>query len=114
MTYIRTKYGKVFDQESWKHEVEYIYPKADIASLIQKESDNIEKLFDKIVHFYQFDGEQMEWEFASEHDLGLPDWKRQYAFHIKEHHLEVRGAIFTEWGMKYVAKLNENGEWELL
>lgn len=27
---------------------------------------------------------------------------------------EVLGAIWTEWGLKYVAKLNEKGEWELL
>ena len=37
--------------------------------------------------------------------------------HSKEEQYAIRicyGAIWTEWGLKYVAKLNKNGEFELL
>lgn len=32
----------------------------------------------------------------------------------KEEILVIKGAIWTEWGLKYVAKMNEKGELELL
>lgn len=105
MKYLRTKNGAILRGTE---------NRVDTDHYIAKQSDDLEKLFDKIVYFYQFADGQTGWEFVSEHDLGLPDWKTQYAFHVKENHLEVRGAISTEWGLKYVAKLNEKGEWELL
>lgn len=70
---------------------------------IEKESDNIEDLFDEFILFddenkihYKSQEGSIWWIGA----IGYPK--------------SVRGAIFTNEGIIYVAKLNENKEWELI
>lgn len=76
---------------------------------IVKQADTIEELCDEIV-FYDLEEEVMQilspsfskWSILND----LKDGR------IKDNN--VYGAIWTEWGLKYVAKMNEEGNLELL
>lgn len=66
-------------------------------SSIVKQSDDIEELFNCFVdHDCEYD------TFLVTNDS------------MCRHNHEIYGAIWTKWGLKYVAKMNDKGEWELL
>lgn len=93
MAYIRTESGKIFTDESWKKREDY--------EKIVQESDSIEHLCDLFVV-----GKSGYRKFSSAKSvkeiLKLGDDKPVY------------GAIWVSDGLKYVAKMNDKGELELL
>ena len=77
-----------------EHHKEYHY-----VGTIDKEADTIEELCDEFVCF--------------ENKMTFQDLETiTSSCNLK--HLTVYGAIWTEWGLKYVAKMNYEGELELL
>ena len=75
---------------------------------ILRESDDLEKLYDKIVVIY-YNSEKFKRPFTTVHD-NLKDL-------LKEHKIskcKSYGAIWTDNGLIYVAKVNDKEEWELL
>ena len=88
---------------------------------VTKESENLEDLFDAYVTYDVNNG----YDFFTE-----KGWDETYPFEddlkeLKNNTLWVMnnrpdlepalyGAIWTDKGLKYVAKINKNGEWELI
>ena len=65
---------------------------------VAKESDNIEELFDCYVDYHEgYNADFMR--------INRP---------VKRHGHEIYGAVWTDKGLIYVAKMNEKGEWALL
>ena len=86
MRYIRTKYGI------------YEYVDYDNECIIIKQADTIEELCDEFVVVIE-----------NKPHLIPREWLKQEII------VDVLyGAIWTEWGLKYVAKMNDKGELELL
>lgn len=77
---------------------------------IIKQADTIEELCDEFVYHFLVSN---TYEIMPKEDLE-PQRKDCLLFHIKEKHHEVLGAIWTDKGLIYVAKMNEKGELELL
>ena len=121
MKYIRTKDGKIFDTQYEPKAFKYnwnakfiiddnnliVYDKIFKERIanhgeILKQADTIEELCDEFVLFRE--GKPFAIVPNEEHNAELAKyvWK------------DYRGAIWTEWGLKYVAKMNEKGELELL
>lgn len=69
-----------------------------------KAADTIEKLCDEFVVAYT------DKNHIVYNDL---EWAKDKAKRSDTNY-KIYGAIWTEWGLKYVAKLNENEEWVLL
>lgn len=67
--------------------------------IIVKEADTIEELCDEFLYVPKEDGNRMF------HVSGRPTYSK---FGV------TYGAIWTEWGIKKVAKINEKGDFELL
>ena len=93
------------EDEDWKDGS--LIPKCNVV----KQADNILELCDVfvwdkdlcIINFYK---RTLSIKGDSEyHEFDL-DWCLKTS--------PIYGAIWTEWGLKYVAKMNENGEFELL
>lgn len=113
MKYIRTKDGRIIDLTNYKLNEEtvdilYFFYCWDILAggiTIKKESilnqaDTLEELCDRFV--------------VVEHGLDDPfsvDFEIAKTFIGKA---KVYAAIWTEWGLKYIAKMNEKGSLELL
>lgn len=109
MRYIRTEDGRIVDTTKEKVSLGY-HP---------KEADTILELCD------EFDWKWNETEFpysiARQHDRydGYGDLKRamrgeeNYGKYLNQDY-EIYGAIWTDKGLIYVAKINEKGELELL
>ena len=75
---------------------------------IVKKADTIEELCDEFVIVWKdYEYKHCIWEDLKELKLSYKDWQ----FDEMEN---IFGAIWTEWGLKYVAKMNEKGELELL
>ena len=131
MKYIRTKDGRIikFDTSDAKEEIAgikydalgfrllstiYLYnlQKEDII----KVADTIEELFDEFVVkdndcdlCYLLNDESkyaIQYHLKDQIDILVNDFKMQND--------TCYGAIWTEWGLKYVAKMNDKGELELL
>ena len=117
MKYIRTKYGnKIIDVSKLKYigenETDYMFckvykngkesklVKCFTKKVILKVADTIEELCDCFI------GKVGDEEYI--HLIGL--WERKNYPAIKE----VYGAVWTGWGLRYVAKMNDRGELELL
>lgn len=120
MKYIRTKDGiydtntmsisSLYDSGNFVKNVSYCKRIDDFTLLniyeddVIKQSDTIEELCDDFVVIHkELNGSHTvhrynNWLGKSEHEAGN----------------EVYGAIWTEWGLKYVAKMNEKGKLELL
>ena len=81
---------------------------------IIKQADTIEELCDEFVYEI-LTGEYEEPMYRDIHNARI-DIKTQLK--IYEDNMmsvcAIYGAIWTEWGLKYVAKMNEKGELELL
>ena len=110
MKYIRTKDGRILV--------------ADDNSLMaklttNKVADTIEELCDEFVLFYMETKNQMPIPWATYERRGI--WQKEREHIIKEivNHPSYRepvlfGAIWTDEGLIYVAKMNDKGELELL
>lgn len=70
-----------------------------------KQSDTIEELCDEFVVAFEENNDKITYI-----DL---DWARDKAKRYAGH-TTIYGAVWCEWGLKYVAKLNENGELVLI
>lgn len=103
MKYIRTKNGKILDL-SWGL-TSMIVTKDDIL----KEADTIEELCDEYVvkHIHALTPMLID-KFT----ISLKDIKTQYSGNDNFEY--IYGAIWTDTGLIYVAKLNEKGELELI
>ena len=119
MKYVRTKDGKLhFNLGETKNgiiiEYNYLADGLDLAvnyDAIEKQADTIEELCDEFV-FHTLDG--YEQHFLSRGHL--EDVLSNKNINLQEYLScrEIYGAIWTEWGLKYVAKMNDKGELELL
>ena len=99
--YIRTKDGRIIDTTKYpEHPASWSVQASDYALTI-KQSENLEELCDRFV--------------AKTYDI-TQYWVEQRLECAKMYcGVEIiYGAIWTEWGLKYVAKMNENGELELI
>jgi hypothetical protein len=78
---------------------------------IIKEAETIEELCDMFVGYIEINGNKEDLSIKMSDDLNDFNAIDRFMF-VKEG--ELYGAIWTEWGLKYVAKMNENGELVLL
>ena len=92
MKYIRTKDGCILEKDKVLHNISKAFGVKDV-----KEADTIEELCDEYVVEDRDD-------FAVFHNLKL----------AKQTKGVVYGAIWTDKGLIYVAKMNDKGELELL
>jgi len=110
MSYIRTKNGiyEVVEDNNkeWGKQIVVKFPKnlnmklADVKDQILKQSDNIEELCDEFVVVN-----------------GKIHQTTKALNKIKEYfnpYDTFYGAVWCEWGLKYVAKLDDKGEFQLL
>jgi len=110
--FVRTKDEilKVLDVDFGKETKIKIYHTATkmfTAKLVLKEADTIEELCDG---FVTVGNKHIVWD--KQHCLGLTfeQVKESYS----TYHFKIYGAIWTDTGLKYIAKLNEKGEFELI
>ena len=103
MKYIRTKDGRIITEE----QIDLAIKISNIVNIfdeseILKQADTIEELCDEFVMFR--DGKPYAIVPNKEHNAELAKsvWK------------DYRGAIWTDKGLIYVAKMNDKGELELL
>ena len=104
MKYVLTKQGKIMTTAEWLRlleESERYFMEMD--DMIVKQADTIEELCDEFVLFK--DGKPYALVSNDENNLKMV---RGGAWG------DLRGAIWTDLGLIYVAKMNEKGEWELL
>ena len=89
---------------------------------VLKQADTIEELCDEVVIIYPDGSHSVSWcyDYKSFYEsiegqvgnLGKMPYTKE---NLVEYEIyEIYGAIWTEWGLKYVAKMNEKGELELL
>ena len=102
--YIRTKDGRILDFDKL-NEVSKL--SIDMAEEPIRESEKLDELFDEFV--YVRNKPSLEKPLTSLiRDISIIDKVR------KKSNTTVYGCIWTEWGLKYVAKMNDKGDWELL
>ena len=119
MKYIRTKDGKIIDiHDYWSTKAFEIEPDENywvtewlIRNGLRREdckiADTIEELCDEFVLFY--DNEETEPDLT--YRGGFNDL---YFQNELKHSAKCYGAIWTDKGLIYVAKMNDEGEWELI
>lgn len=103
MKYIRTTKGIWEIEKLTKQDYEWLQKGEN------KQADTIEELCDEFVlaknDYFEYTIFRL---FTTAKSLKLESAKN------KEVVANIYGAIWTEWGLKYVAKMNEKGELELL
>ena len=105
--YIRTKDG-IYKVESEYEPSEYT--KIVYGSKVISQSENIEELFDE---FVVFDKEQPNGKLL--YYKGFENLKKEFIdFEKDKEKVVVCGAIWTDKGLIYVAKMNDKGEFELI
>lgn len=129
MRYIRTKYGRIFEVLEEDKRFYYIgYPNevglalwGKLAKDVIKEADTIEELCDAFVDTSELKttntGGWLYDEFDSENKCLVyyaEDERRTIPLNEFDDLSKIFGAIFTDKGLIYVAKMNEKGELELL
>lgn len=80
---------------------------------IDKESDNIEDLFDEYVVDCKHKDSIQKYPFV----YGLPKNIKSYYLDLNQDIKDttiIYGAIWINEGLKYVARMNKDGEWELI
>ena len=116
MKYIRTKDGiynkseiicyafrEEFNSPNWNDDIEkYLQTK------IVAEADTIEELCDEFVVENKKD--HLHINYANEDRQAI----KMVIGNINKEEWFIYGAIWTEWGLKYVAKMNDKGELELI
>ena len=103
MKYIRTKCGKI---------VKHPHPNAEVFTFryeIEKQADTIEELCD----LYVLERNEF-FEYCTFHSYDVAKLLKKTSVETKDAIANIYGAIWTEWGLKYVAKMNDKGELELL
>lgn len=120
MKYIRTKDG-IYDISNWKETDIYFEGENGFITKkrIIKQADTIEELCDELIiknpnndgEFYR---KVFVYQGAWENILNEKHAKHCTNRDIYEHDVEIFGAIWTDKGLIYVAKMNEKGELELL
>ena len=102
--YIRTKDGRILDFDKL-NEVSKL--SIDMAEEPIREAKTIEELCDEYV--YVRNKPSLEKPLTSLiRDISIIDKVR------KKSNTTVYGCIWTEWGLKYVAKMNDKGDLELI
>ena len=102
MKYIRTKDGRIIDTTKYpEHPASWSVQASDYALTI-KQADTIEELCDEFV------GIDKTCENGHQFLRAIP-YKCANFWNGG-----VYGAVWCEWGLKFVAKMNENGELELI
>lgn len=110
MKYIRTKDGKIIKESDIPEYYGGLVSSVGL-DLDYEESDDIEDLFDEIRVKYENDKIpkkvffNMVWYYK-----GIKAGKIKTDIEP----FECYGAIWTNWGLKYVAKLNKKGRWSLI
>ncbi len=89
------------EDEDWKDGS--LIPKCNVV----KQADNIEELFDEIIAHNHKTPLDVKDVFSITKELN-------YALDYMEDGYTIYGAIWTDKGLIYVAKMNEKGEFELL
>jgi len=136
--YIRTKEGKVFDLKRFEDKTNPVSKSIGLITLIDKnkicdyqifkrdiikESDTIEELCDAVLFveenefpvFVNREFKEEKGKKLTECYLNIGGWRTTFPSYHKNHVKGViYGAIWTEIGLIYVAKMNEKGELELL
>ena len=127
MRYIRTKDGRIFEVMSGPDENEWYEQKGGIICLpkkkIIKKSDTIEELYDEFVDTSELKvsststGGWLYDEFDSDNKCLIyyaEDERRTIPLNEFDDLSKIYGAIWTNKGLIYVAKMNDKGELELL
>lgn len=120
MKYIRTKDNKIYELRETKNKEKYLVRTNELIPLwntneyeVLKEADTIEELVDELViHNPSNDG-----DFYPKHFVYKNKWEtmlKPISDYQKSKGIEVYGAIWTDKGLIYVAKMNEKGVLELL
>lgn len=113
MRYIRTKDGiyeiNWFDADNFGDEKGDIHSNYEIIN----EADTIEDLCDEFVLDHPLFGDSCKCLYHSFEKAKNGIKKRSDNAH-NLYDFNIYGAIWTEWGLKYVAKMNEKGVLELL
>ena len=105
--YIRTKDGRILDFDKL-NEVSKL--SIDMAEEPIRESENIEDLCDE---FVVFDKEQPNGKLL--YYKGFENLKKEFIdFEKDKEKVVVCGAIWTDKGLIYVAKMNDKGDLELI
>lgn len=115
MRYIRTKDGRIVDTEKEYQELEWEKEARDYALTIAQ-SDTIEELCDEVVVEIKFGstGYIAHLNKPFEELKKFLEYLEKCKPITKDEILNVYGAIWTDKGLIYVAKINGNGEFELL
>ena len=122
MKYIRTKdriYALIdLPYRRWeiRGNIAYLYEKGTTwkADII-KQADTIEELCDEFVSvFKNLTPELLEPKFVSSKETLITSWRNRLEDEYLFKDTVVYGAIWTDKGLIYVAKMNEKGELELL
>ena len=118
MKYIRTKDKIYVESNMYKSAYYDEWMHCHVFVNVVKQADTIEELCDEFVtkvlnpnsHGTKPHGHYMN-------AMSFKDIVKYYLSSIEEKGIktyDVYGAIWTEWGLKYVAKMNDKGEMELL
>ena len=115
MRYIRTKDGRIIDLKRYKNETSPISKARGFITLIDKLKICDLEIFEKDIIKQADTIEELCDEFVAMHK----SWKATYViqkilFKQTNESFNVYGAIWTTKGLIYVAKMNEEGELELL
>ena len=111
MKYIRTKDG-IYEVEEWFKPLEndMVYIPNEGLNKILKQADTIEELCDRFVIEYKQHNEQRILKTYIKVERNFLRDKMYKLNHIQN----LYGAVWTDKGLIYVAKMNDKGELELL
>ena len=121
MKYIRTKNGHILRYEKYKYwiscnniykpDTPYVERVSGIWEEIIKQADTIEELCDEFVIKYESKDKVSLFDICNDFEAT----KEEYNDYQNEYkNANIYGAIWTEKGLIYVAKMNDKGELELL
>lgn len=111
--YIRTKDGRIIDTTKYpEHPASWSVQASDYALTI-KQSENLEELCDEIIVEYKDCCEKKTYLYNGTFE-DLRKTHRYYYSYKFSPFFKYYGAIWTEKGLIYVAKMNEEGELELI
>lgn len=125
MRYIRTKDGRIIETND---NLQIIYNTLckeqnkrvwSVLGDILKEADTIEELCDGFVLRYRNDKDEYLIDRVDRLAFGMSKAQLdEHDFYIRVNGIKysavLYGGIWNEWGFKYIAKMNEKGEFELL
>lgn len=123
MKYIRTKDGRIFDYEPTHNidvdgfVVQHIngWSKPLMKKDIIKIADTIEELCDAFVSICEDNfPEILVPKYISPSDTLITAWKNRFEDEMCYKDVIIKGAIWTDKGLIYVAKMNDKGELELI